>query len=359
MAADELGDLGTGLHATGTVASVKGNFGFIKQDSGEPDMFMLPPFPPIGSRVSFEIATDAKTGRPRADNVEVIDSVPQQQFFPAAPRAAVHHASSTFKGLQKRQSGTIMSMKGNFGFIVQDSGEPDMFVLPPVPPIGTRVTYEVVLDEKTGRPRAQEVRPEEWDRPQWPAPPQTRVYPNFQAYSPLPKGKAVGKGNPSYGSRLSGSVSSIKGNFGFIAQDNGEPDMFVLPPFPAVGTRVTYDMVLDAKTGRPRAENVEEEHGFGAKAGHGHSPGRSQPYARPTPASPNSGGTETGTVAKSSGSFGFIEQDSGGPQMFMIPQACPGFGKELPPEGARVQYHVVTDQKTGRARAEDVVPALA
>merc|ERR1712125_254378 len=153
--------------------------------------------------------------------------------------------------------------------------------------------------------------------------------------------------------------------------DNGQPDMFVLPPFPQiVGTRVTYDTVIDAKTGRPRAENVQEEaspawKGYGGQKGGAfasHSPGRSQPYARPIqtpfPAAPGpSGGMETGTVVKSSGSFGFVEQDSGGPQMFIIPQACPGFGKELPPEGTRVSYHVVTDAKTGRPRAEDVNPA--
>jgi len=330
-------------------------------------MFLLPPLPPIGSRVSYEITDDAKTGRPRAENVQIIGGA---QFHPAlpvfhhaAPRADFHHAPPSGKGLQRRHSGTIMSMKGNFGFIGQDSGEPDMFVLPPVPPIGTRVTYEIVLDEKTGRPRAQEVRPEEWDRPHLPVFPSTRVSTSVTTYTPQ-KGKSGGKGG-----RLVGTVSSIKGNFGFITQDNGQPDMFVLPPFPDVGTRVTYDIVVDAKTGRPRADNVQEEtlawKGYGSHkggAGASHSPVRSQPYASPLQASAAaaaepSSGTEIGTVVKSSGSFGFVEQDSGGPQMFIIPQACPGFGKELPPEGTRVRYHVVTDLKTGRPRAEDVGPA--
>merc|ERR1712176_1077135 len=61
------------------------------------------------------------------------------------------------------------------------------------------------------------------------------------------------------GGRLSGTMGSVKesGNFGFLKQDNGEPDMFVLSPLAPVGTRVTYEVIMDPKTGRPRAENVQ------------------------------------------------------------------------------------------------------
>merc|ERR1712056_163236 len=70
-------------------------------------------------------------------------------------------------------SGTMHIDRGKFGYILQDLGEEDMFVIPSVceafgrgkgqdllPPIGTRVMYDIVLDERTGRPRAHNVQPE-------------------------------------------------------------------------------------------------------------------------------------------------------------------------------------------------------
>lgn len=184
---------------TGELCKINGNFGFIKQDEpGAPDMFCIPQacqafgreMPPLGTKVRYTIVNDAKTGRPRADNVTPADGGMMQQNNqwnmggmmpqrPAEPHigadafqaggnvdmsaiAAVNAAAAEYSGgasSEYRKTGMIAQVRDNFGFIKQDSGEGDMFVLPPVPPQGTRVTYEITVDPKTGRPRAENVLP--------------------------------------------------------------------------------------------------------------------------------------------------------------------------------------------------------
>jgi cold shock CspA family protein len=132
-----------------------------------------------------------------------------------------------------------------------------------------------------------------------------------------------------YNSRT-GTLIKDQGKFGFIQQDCGEEDMFALAPIggalPAIGSRVVYDVVMDAKTGRPRAENMRPE-------------GQAE--------------RRTGSMLKDSGKFGFIQQDCGEEDMFVL---APKEGGSLPPLGSRVEYDVVQDAKTGRPRAENVVP---
>merc|ERR1711924_1284 len=132
-----------------------------------------------------------------------------------------------------------------------------------------RVVYDVVTDLKTGRPRAENVEPEHYE---------PRRFAHGPAASPRyapPPGAA---------SKRTGTMLKDNGKFGFIQQDCGEEDMFILAPLggaalPAVGTRVAYDVVLDAKTGRPRAENVEiESGGFGAVGKGKGKAFRSEPY---------------------------------------------------------------------------------
>ena len=65
---------------------------------------------------------------------------------------------------------------------------------------------------------------------------------------------------------IAGSYSLLKshGKYGFIKQVSGEDTMFVMPKacvgfygqFPEPGTRLSYNIVLDERTGHPRAEDV-------------------------------------------------------------------------------------------------------
>lgn len=364
----------------GTIAQDKGKFGFIRQDSGEEDMFVLPAtcvnyggiLPPIGTRVEYTVVTDARTGRPRAEDVR-----PE---------------GGSMGGQPELLAGTMLKDNGSFGFIKQDNGEADMFIMGRtcesyggnLPAVGERIVYEVVTDQKTGRPRAENVRPERGA----PAP---APYSVMGPYGPSRPSSAsaprvgygvMGRHGPpaQFGAGVAGGGGAMhtprrqrltgemvkhheSGKFGFLRPDSGEADMFVLPvacdafdgQLPAVGTRVSYDVVQDQRTGRPRAADVEPEGAAFAWAG-GAASSAQPPLALSRSHAGMAPGEATGYMSQDNGNFGFIKQDVDDSDMFVLPAVCPGFNNIMPPVATRVRYTVVVDQKTGRPRADNVWP---
>jgi len=359
---------------TGEIESIKGNFGFIKQDMGGENMFVMPKacaefgeqIPPLGTRVIYEVVVDAKTGRPRADNVrpEVSSADAAAAMPQLSALSTLSYPEAVSSAASGQATGTMHKDNGSFGFIQQDAGEETMFVIPGacaafgglLPPVGTRVAYNVVMDTKTGRPRADNVQPlgsEAWLAPE-------RNHSTLQ----MPAASAA----PSLSGVHSGTMSKGTGKFGFIQPDIGEEGMFVLPGscasvfggiLPPVGTRLVYEVVIDDKTGRPRAENVQPEEVARAPAMPAlAAPPRPQRAVASAPAA-SQNWKAAGTFARDQGKFGFIQQDSDGAEMFVMPNSCTAFLSKLPPLGTRVVFDVVTDQKTGRPRAENVEPEVS
>merc|ERR1719453_1640686 len=97
-----------------------------------------------------------------------------------------------------------------------------MFIMPAqceafgdaIPPVGTRVMYDIVIDPKTERPRAENVQPESQKTG-------TRV----QQRSQHLQQRSAGAG----GSFSIGTIKENRGNLGFILQDSGDNDMFLMP----------------------------------------------------------------------------------------------------------------------------------
>jgi len=200
---------------------------------------------------------------------------------------------------EQRHQGEIIKKGEKYGFIKPDDGSPDMFVLPGscaafggmVPEIGTQLTYTIAV-EKSGKPVAHDVQP-----------------------------------------------------LGYVAPpaDNGVQDVYLYTAKAAVeldSTCVDGEVVpcMDAEYLAPMIKEGYVVVKRGMRAGIMDRIGRS-------------------------GAFGFIKQDSGGENMFVLPGQCPGFPSEhnsshyiLPPVGARLIYSIETDPKTRKPRATDVRP---
>jgi len=298
------------------------------------------------------------------------------------PAGASGHGDQT----SGQETGEMSKDRGSFGFIQGDNGE-EMFVMPractgfdlALPRIGTRVKYWVVADEKTGRPRAENVEPVDVRRrPVLISPPSARDRkPAASARDREPEAYVSERHEERSISGIMARNVGSQASFGFIDGDDGQ-EMFVMPAackafggLPPLGTRLSYEVVIDSKTGRPRAENCMPERAAPAKSSYG--PQRRSSHSRPDPYagreplklsadSEDDLGAGSGIVDKIGHTYGFIVQDSGvdsgDDRMFFMPGACVAFGGRMPPVGTRVQYRIVKDAKTGRPRAEDVEPDM-
>jgi len=270
--------------------------------------------PPVGTRVRFDIVQDEKTGRPRAERVEASD-VPAPQAVPSAcPEPQVSLTP---------QSDAVIAAATAAVAALTSSTAPNPILAMPAPHGGYSCNPSLLYQ------------------------------PQATAMSLVPAGM------------LSGTMLQDHGRFGFISQDNGEADMFVMPQgclafgnvLPPLGTRVLYEIINDAKTGRPRAENVQPEPGlvaalaqaqpsYGAVSrikGGALGAARSNPYVVPplvqplqaapvvqvpqqqlvpslpqvsVPIPAQSSALLTGTMEKDNGNFGFIRQDADSADMF-------------------------------------------
>lgn len=366
--------LATGAPVGGTMKAVCAGYGFITQDDGI-DVFVLPQaclgfqfnLPPPGTRVRFMLTGELKAGKVKAENVVAEGSEAGVAQYLAA-RAEAHASLGSGENV-----GTVSRSGDDYGFIMRADGTEILamarsckgFGSRGFPDVGTRVKFRIVADEITGQARAESVVPLMGQPEQQPAPAPWLVQKN------------------------NGAFYKDTGKHGIIKQDDGN-EIYVLPnackswnkAFPPVGTRVTFDIATDEKTGKTRAANVEHERPVGrpppifapVKAGQSPAAALVGPYHGTAGAGSGAGegaerrggqkkiklpkGYVCGTVARlKEDRFGFIVPDDGhGGEMFVVPSGCRAFGGNLPAVGTRVQYRIVPDDKSGKFRADDVAP---
>eukprot|EP00930_Biecheleria_cincta_P032360 TRINITY_DN22457_c0_g1_i2.p1 TRINITY_DN22457_c0_g1~~TRINITY_DN22457_c0_g1_i2.p1 ORF type:complete len:543 (-),score=82.48 TRINITY_DN22457_c0_g1_i2:18-1469(-) len=382
---------GSGL-LSGTISRDGDKFGYLQQDSGEPDLFVLPKacamgvIPPKGTPVLYSIGVDPKKGRPLAENVQEAQSRqpysrpeafsasqtfsrPTKRMAVALPAVPAQAPVDFYEGSGGLLSGVISRDGDRFGYLQQDNGEPDIFVLPKscagglIPPKGTRVVYTLGLDPRKGLPQAENVQAfSPANSPNRAAAPAARAPPFARATAWLPPQQSYGF--------ATGTISRDGDKFGYLTQDSGEPDLFVLPGecaghvIPPRGTRVRYIPGVDPNKGRPLATQVEPDYpmmpahssmppqGFaesGGTYGRRLSPGLQQHNS----SFAADAGLSSGTITRDGDKFGYVQQDSGGPDLFVMPSSC--VDGAIPAKGTRVMFNVGMDPKKGLPMAENVM----
>ena len=80
------------------------------------------------------------------------------------------------------------------------------------------------------------------------------------------------------------------------------------------------------------------------------------PNAPGQPVEPEKPAWQTGTFISAKDKFGFIRQNGGGADLFVMNGACIGFGQQLPAIGMEVMFMLGLNPKTGKDMAQQVMP---
>mmetsp|Transcript_41588 Transcript_41588/g.114611 ORF Transcript_41588/g.114611 Transcript_41588/m.114611 type:complete len:506 (-) Transcript_41588:177-1694(-) len=360
---------GTLVHIAGG-----GGYGFIKPESGQADVFTMPPvkgFPPIGTRVSYTVVVDPKNGRLRADNVEVEGqvassssgmvtaftsplsdaSMQMSQGFGAGDNFSV---SLSQQGPQPGDAGsgmlTHIAGDGRFGFIKPDSGEADMFALPPIsgfPPVGTRVTYSLVLD-RNGKIRADNLQVEGAEGQQ----PFTSI-----ATAPVLGGAAQAAFSTDMAYTLGTAPSFDAGaTFSTAPVTSISPAPTTSPDAAALLAAVTGGRELQALQGHEIFSAIRTLQALQVAQGLQVQQGAVavSPAAITMGALPGVQGVTRASgiirYVQATGRFGFIKPDDGGPDVLALPPRDVGF----PEVGTHVTYDFTMDEKTARPKADNI-----
>mmetsp|Transcript_65325 Transcript_65325/g.120364 ORF Transcript_65325/g.120364 Transcript_65325/m.120364 type:complete len:400 (-) Transcript_65325:215-1414(-) len=289
----------------GTMYTGAGTLGYIKQDMGTEVLVTTAQcagvggqLPPVGTRLTFDVVLDPTMAMLRADNVQLeaaAATLPGYGAFVVGQPQAALVQSQTAAG---SPAGGLASQLAH-----------SLAAFMPAAPAATPAAAGLALQ---------------------PAPAASALALQQPALQPALQPAPAARGFSA--ARKSGVFSQAKESFGFIKQDSGEPDMFVIPrecaafglAFPTPGTRVVFELTTSEKTGKAMAQNC-----------------------RPAFA---------GTMSQIKNNYGFIKQDNGEPDMFVIPQGCPYFDTNLPPIGMRVVFELGVSERTGKPTANDVQP---
>ncbi len=160
--------------------------------------------------------------------------------------------------------------------------------------------------------------------------------------------------------------------FGFIAPDEGGPDVFV--HVSAVeragldalgdGQRIRYEMRADKRSGKTAAEDLVLVDGGGGASAAAPAPraygaasrDRAEPRSQPRESAGESRGAGAGTVKwfNPTKGFGFIRPDDGGTDVFVHLSAVQGAGLDALEDGQPVSYTLVENPQTRKLSATDL-----